>query len=274
MVNRVTITIKPEILKKLDKMIDKKTVRNRSHAVENLLTKAMNKIEVDTALIMAGGDGVNLRPITYEMPKALIPIKGRPVLEYHLNIFKKYDIRNIFISVNHMHNKIIEHFGDGSRFGMNIQYFIEESPLGTAGALASLKRHVKNTFVMVNVDTLISNLNIPEIYNFHKREGKQATVLLSTSENTRKFGVVRMQGSSVKDFMEKPTKSESKLVNAGFSIMEPEALKLVPARKFMIEELFKTLASRGQLSGCLHDGLVFDVGYHEGYERAIKEWKQ
>lgn len=274
MINRVTITIKHDILKKLDKMVDKKTVRNRSHAVENLLIRALNKTEMDTALIMAGGDGVNLRPITYEIPKALIPIKGRPVLEYHLNVFKKYDIRNIFISVNHMHNKIIEHFGDGSKFGMNIQYIIEENPLGTAGALAILRKHAKNTFAMVNVDTLISNLNIPEIYEFHKREGKQATVLLSTSENTKKFGVVKMQGNSVRDFMEKPKKSESKLVNAGFCIMEAEALKFVPDRKFMIEEFFNMLASKGQLSGCLHDGAVFDVGYNDGYERAIKEWKQ
>ncbi len=273
MVDRVTITIKSEILKKLDKMIDKKIIRNRSHAVENLLVKALNKIEIDTVLIMAGGDGVNLRPITYEMPKALIPIKGRPVLEHHLNVFKKYDIRNIFISVNHMHNKIIEHFGNGSRLGMNIQYFVEDKPLGTAGALANLRRQMKNTLAMINVDTLISNLNIPEVYEFHKREAKQATVLLSTSDNTRKFGVVKMHGNSVRDFMEKPTKSESKLVNAGFCLLEPEALKLVPEKKFMIEELFKILANKNQLSGCLHDGAVFDVADHEGYERAIKEWK-
>lgn len=272
MVNRVTITIKQDILKKLDKMVDKKAVRNRSHAVENLLIKALNKVEVDTALIMAGGDGVNLRPITYEIPKALIPIKGHPILEHQLNIFKKYDIRNIFISASHMHNKIMEHFGNGSDFGLNITYLIEDTPRGTAGSITLLKQ-AKNTFAMLNVDTLISNLNIPEIYEFHKKEGKLATVLLSTTENTKRFGVAKMRGNLVVDFVEKPARSDSKLVNAGFCIFEPEIIKLVPNRKFMIEDLFRLLAKKEQLCGFLHDGFVFDVGNHEGYEKAIKEWK-
>lgn len=273
MVSRVTITIKPEILKKLDKMVDKKTVRNRSHAVESLITKALNRVEIDTALIMAGGDGVSLRPITYEMPKALIPIKGRPMLEHQLNILKKCDLRNIFASVNHMHGKIMERFGNGSNFGVNITYLIEDAPMGTAGSISLLKSHAKGTFAMLNVDTLISGLNIPEIYEFHKREGKLATVLLSQAHNTHRFGVARMRGNLVTDFAEKPAKSDSKLVNAGFCIFEPEVMKLVPDRKFMIEDLFGLLAKKEQLCGFIHDGAVFDVGDHGGYEKAIKEWK-
>src|SRR3972149_10373743 len=157
MVSRVTITIKPDLLKKLDKMVDKKSIRNRSHAVESLLVRALNKVEIDSALIMAGGDAVNLRPITHEIPKALIPIKGRPILEHQLNVLKKFDIRNIFVSVNHMHDKIRERFGNGSSLGVNINYLVEEKPLGTAGSLSLLK--ARGTVAMLNVDTLISDLN-------------------------------------------------------------------------------------------------------------------
>jgi len=131
MVDRVTITIKKDILRRIDSMVDGNDIRNRSHAIENLLTKSLVKTGLDTALIMAGGEGVNLRPITYEIPKPLIPIRGKPILEHQLNLLKKHDVTNVILSVNYMNDKIRGYFGDGRRFGVDITYIEEENQMGT-----------------------------------------------------------------------------------------------------------------------------------------------
>src|SRR3989344_6646984 len=128
MVERVTITLKHDMLKRLDKTVDRRNVRNRSHAIEILLSRALSRTDMDTALILAGGEGVNLRPITYEIPKPLIPINGRPILEHQIRMLKKYDIRNLVISVGHMKEKVMEHFGNGSNFGVSIEYITENKP--------------------------------------------------------------------------------------------------------------------------------------------------
>jgi len=218
---------------------------------------------------------VSLRPITYEIPKPLIPIDGRPILEHQINMLKKFDIRNIVLSVGPMHEKIREHFGNGSRFEVNIEYIIEEKPLGTAGSLRFMKDYTKNTFMMINVDTLM-NPKIPDIYNFHKKENKIATLLLTTMGNPQDFGVVRMHGNHVIEFMEKPTlnKVPSHLLNAGLAIFEIEVVKNITKRRFMIQELFRNLAKKKQVSGFLHDGYIFDIGTQEGYANAIKDWKR
>jgi NDP-sugar pyrophosphorylase family protein len=275
MIERVTITMKKDMLKKIDQMVDKKSIRNRSHAIEHLIAASMSKTDLDTALIMAGGDGVNLRPITYELPKSLITIGGRPILEHQINMLKKFDIRNIVLSVGPMHEKIKEYFGNGSKFGVKIEYIVEEKPLGTAGALRFMKDYTKSTFLMLNVDTLM-NPKISDIYNFHKNEKTTATVLLTTLGDPSSFGVVRMHGNQVLEFMEKPPaiKAPSHLLNAGLALFEKDVVKYVPQKPFMIAELFKKLSTKQQLSGFLHDGYIFDVGTQEGYTKAIKEWKR
>ncbi len=269
---RVTITIKSDILQKLNAMVDGGNVKNRSHAVEQLIVRGMSKTDLDTVVIMAGGDGAKLRPITYEIPKPLIPVKGRPVLEHQINMLKQFDIRNIVLSVGKNYGKIAEYFGNGSKFGVNIEYVVEERPLGKMGSLRLLKGRIKNAFAVLNVDTLI-NPNIPEIYDFHKKQGTLATVLLGTVEDPSEYGVVRMRGNHIVDFLDKPQKSPSNLVDASFYIFEPDVLKLIPKGRFMTRDLFRILAKEGQLSGFVHDGFMFDVATPQGYEKAIKEWK-
>ncbi len=271
-IERVTITIKPDVLKKIDKMVDGKNVRNRSHAIESLLADSMHKTELNTALIMAGGDAARLRPITYEIPKSLIPIHGKPMLYHQLKFLSRYGIDNIFLALGKHSNKVIEYFGDGGRFGVNIEYIQENTPLGTAGALAALKGRVKNTFVMLNVDTLI-DVDISEALRFHKSVGTAATVVLASVDDPQNYGVAKMRGSHILEFVEKPKIPPSNLINAGFSVMEPEVVALVSKKRFMIEELYEKLAAKQALGGFVHDGQFFDVGSHAGYEKAIKKWK-
>ncbi|MCX6819352.1 MAG: sugar phosphate nucleotidyltransferase [Candidatus Aenigmarchaeota archaeon] len=260
MVERVTITIKPDILRKLDEMIDGKAIRNRSHAVEQLLLKYLGKI--DTALILAGGS---------KKIKSLISIHGKPVLEHQINMLKKYNINNILLSIDHGYDKIRDYFGS-SFSGVNITYLVEDQPLGSAGSISLARAYVNDTFVALNVDTLI-NPNIPEIYDFHKKQGRVATVILLTTDDPTAFGVVKMSGNRILEFIEKPkiANAPSRLVNGGLCIFEPQIFDLLPKGKLMIESLFDNLAREGQLSGYVHDGMIFDVG--KEYDKAEKHWK-
>lgn len=270
MVKRITITIDHDILKRIDNMVDGKAIRNRSHAIENLILKSLSKTDVGTAIILAGGLGARLRPITYELPKAMIPIHGRPVLEHQIAMLGKYGIKDIMISLGHLHEKVQAYFGNGR--DAHLTYLIEKNSLGTAGAVYAAKDLMKDTFVVCNVDTLLDP-NIPEILEFHKKQGKLATMILTTAEHTSKAGVARMRGNSIIEFVEKPSHAESKLVNAGFYIFETGIKKFLRKKGLLEKTVFPALARNGQLAGYVYDGPVFDVGFLEGYERAIKSWK-
>ncbi|MBI4018335.1 MAG: NTP transferase domain-containing protein [Candidatus Aenigmarchaeota archaeon] len=271
---RITITLDSSLLRKVDRIVNGKDVRNRSHAIEHLVLKSLDIPQLDTVLIMAGGEGVKLRPITYEMPKAMIPVHGKPILEHQINMLKKNGVKNIVISVGYMYEKIVDYFGDGSKFGVTINYVVEQKPLGTAGALKLAEDHISDTFGMMNVDTLMDP-DIQEMLDFHRKHDVLGTLLLRTSEDISSFGVVKMKGNHILEFVEKPRKNEapSNLVSVGFHVFEPEAIKHVQKGKFMIEHLFDKLAKEGRLAGFVHDGTSIDVSSHEGYERAIKEWK-
>jgi len=270
-IERVTITIKKDVLKRIDNMVNKESVKNRSHAIEQLLQKAIGRTAVNTALIMAGGDGASLRPITYEISKAMIPVRGKPILEHQINMLKKNGIENIIIAINKKHEDVKNYFCDGSKHGVKIDYIVEERPLGTAGALSLLKDKLKSTFLMINVDTLID----PDIYEmvaFHQKHQSLATVVLATSPTPNNFGVVKMKGHQIINFSMRPKNAESNLVDAGVYIMEPDIIKY--ARKKMDrKDLFSELCLTGKLNGFLHDGKIFDIGTPAGYEKAIKEWK-
>jgi len=271
-IERVTITIKPELLKKLDNMVDGKNMRNRSHAIESLLIESLHKTDINTALIMAGGDSTRLRPISYEIPKPLIPIHGKPILYHQIKFLARYGIDNIFIAAGKHKDKIIEYFGDGNKFGVNIEYIEEKTPLGTAGAISALKNKVKSTFIMLNVDTLV-DVDISEMFRFHRSIGSNATVLLTSVDDPQNYGVARMRGNDILEFVEKPKNPPSNLINAGFSLLEPVVIQIVPKKHFMIEKFYEKLARQHSLAGFVHDGQIFDVGTPEGYEKAIKKWR-
>jgi NDP-sugar pyrophosphorylase family protein len=266
MVKRITITIKNDILKRIDNTIDDKLIRNRSHAIESLLLKSFLKDNISTAIILAGGIGARLRPITYELPKALIPIHGKPVLEHQITMLRKFGVNDILISLCYMHKKVQNYLTDSS----NTRYFIEKNPLGTAGALFAAREFIRNTFVVINVDTLL-NPNLNEILKFHKENGAIATMLLTTSNYTDEAGVARIRGNRIVEFVQ--AGHEPKLVNAGLYIFEPGIKKFLKKKGSLEKIVFPLLARRGQLAGYVHDGPVFDVGFPKGYEKAIKLWK-
>ncbi len=274
MKERVTLTIEASILKQIDKRINNSTIKNRSHAVELLLRDAIGSKSIRTGLILAGGKGVRLKPITDEIPKPLLPVHGKPILQYGLELFKKFGITDIIFSIGYKGDKIKDYFGDGSRFGVNIAYVEETTPLGTAGPLNLARKQLTEPFVMCNADEL-KDIDLADMYFFHKEKNAMATIALTTVPDPSNYGVARMQGNRIVEFIEKPLVPPSNLINAGLYILEPDVLKYVPKKGFaMIEkDVFPKIAAEGKLYGYNFAGQWMDTGTLDRYDRAIKEWK-
>ncbi len=275
MKERATLTLDTNLLSKIDSIIDGHKVKNRSHAVELLLMKALGTNVPKKAVILAGGRGTRLKPLTYEIPKALIPIHDRTLTEHLLDLFKRHEVKDIVMSVGHMKEKIKAHFQDGTRFGVRMSYIEEDEPLGTAGCLRLGKDILNETFILSNGDEL-KNIDIDEMFQFHKQNNATVTIALTTVSDPSQYGVAKLSGSRILEFVEKPKPKEapSNLINSGFYIIEPELIELIPEGKVSIEkDIFPKLAEEGKLFGYPFSGQWFDTGNIERYEKAIKEWK-
>lgn len=275
MKKRLTITLDKVLIKDIDSRIDGYRIKNRSHAIELLLIQALGDHVPKTALILAGGSGTRMRPITYEIPKALMPVQGKTLTEHLIDLFRKNGTKEIILSVGYLKEKIKSYFGDGSRFGVSISYIEEDEPLGTAGPIKKAKNRFTETFIVSNGDEL-KNIDIREMYRYHKDSGAIVTVALTTVQDPSHYGVARLDGNRITEFVEKPKKEEapSNLINAGFYIMEPEVLRYIPEGPSMLEkDVFPKLAKEGKLYGYSFSGQWYDTGNFERYERALKEWK-
>ncbi|MBN1156331.1 NTP transferase domain-containing protein [Candidatus Woesearchaeota archaeon] len=275
MKERVTLTLDSDILKRVDNTINGQSIKNRSHAVELLILKAMGAHVPSKAVILAGGKGTRLRPITYEIPKALIPVHGRTLTEHLFDLFKKQGITDIIMAVGHMKEKIIEHFGNGEKYGIKLRYVEENEQMGTAGPLALAKNILNETFIVSNGDEL-KDIDIEEMFRVHKEQKALATIALTTVEDPSNYGAARLSGLKILEFVEKPKKKDapSNLINSGFYIIEPEVLNMIPKKFCMLEkDVFPKIAKQGRLVGFPFSGQWFDTGSIDRYERAIKEWK-
>lgn len=277
MKERITLTLDTGVLTAVDKSVDGYKIKNRSHAVELLLLKALGKNAPKLGFILAGGRGTRLKPITDEIPKPLIPIHGKPVMEHTLDLFKKYGITNVLISIGYKGEQIKQYFGDGKNFGVSIRYVEEQTPLGTAGPLRLAQTYLTDTFIMCNADEL-KNVDIQEMYLFHKENKALGTIALTTVDDPSSYGVAKLQGSKILEFIEKPKKEEapSNLINSGLYILEPEITLAVPLGNdpaSIERDVFPKIAQEQKLFGYPFSGQWFDTGTLERYEKALKEWK-
>ncbi|MCX6812096.1 MAG: nucleotidyltransferase family protein [Candidatus Berkelbacteria bacterium] len=274
---KLTVTIKKELFKKIDGIVDGKKIRNRSHAAEFLIEAGLGLNKITKAIILVGGEGTRLRPFTFELPKAMLPVQGKPMVLHVIEQLKIHGISEIILAIGYKGHKIREYFGDGHQFGLNIKYVVEDKPLGTAGPLRLAKKYLTESFFIVWGD-ILSHLDLTDLMYFHKEHGGLATVALTTVSDPSRYGVAMMNGNKIVGFIEKPKLEEapSKLINSGLAIMEPEIIeKYVPKRgKAMVEyDIYPRLAADGKLFGYPFQGQWFDTGTHESYEKAIKEWK-
>jgi len=273
MKERITITLDKNLISQIDKRIDGIDIKNRSQEIELMLSEALGANIPSKAVLLVGGRGTRLRPLTDKTPKALLEVQGKTIAEQLFDLLKKYGIRDIILCTGYLKEMIAERFGDGSRLGVNINYVEENEPLGTAGPLKSAKRYLKDSFIASNGDEL-KDINIPRMFRLHRRKNALATIALTTVDDPSHYGVARLDGSRIIEFVEKPVKAPSNLINAGFYIIEPEVIDMIPDGFSMLEkDVFPALAKLGRLRGFPFAGQWFDVGNIERYKLAEKKWK-
>jgi len=186
------------------------------------------------AVILAGGKGTRLLPLTVYRPKPMIPFFNKPLMEYTLQSLVKAGVEEVYVLVGYLKERIIEYFGDGSRWGLEIHYSNGENiKLGTAGATKKVVRNMDDTFFVVSSDVL-TNLDLKALYEYHRRKKALATIALSRVEDPTQYGIAIInEDGRILRFKEKPKPEEafSNLVNAGIYVFEPEAFDLVPKGK-------------------------------------------
>lgn len=268
MKQKISLTLSDELVREVDATIDRQVVLNRSHAIEVLLKKALAQEKITQALILAGGKGTKFRPFTYEIPKPMIPLAGKPILENIIVRLRNAGVKNILLSVSWKAEKIISYFGDGSNFGVKIDYIIEKEPLGTAGPLMLAENKLDKAFFMLNGD-IVSNIDYEDMMKFHKQSNESMTIALAEVEDPYKYGVVEIKGSKVVGFVEKPTKGKAStnLVNAGVYVLTKDIFKYIKNGFQLIENVFPVLAKSEKLSGYIHSGYWVDIGSLESYEK-------
>ncbi|NJD01893.1 MAG: nucleotidyltransferase [Ruminiclostridium sp.] len=179
------------------------------------------------AVIMAGGEGTRLRPLTCNRPKPMVPVGNKPVMEHIIELLKKHHLNEVAVTLQYMPDLIREYFGDGSEYGMKIRYYVEQTPLGTAGSVKNAEDFLNDTFVVISGDAL-TDIDITEAIRFHQRKNSIATIVLKKVDIPLEYGVVVTDDEGrITRFLEKPSWGEvfSDTVNTGIYILNPEVLK-------------------------------------------------
>jgi len=201
------------------------------------------------AIILVGGEGTRLYPLTHNIPKPMLPVLNRPFLEHTIAYLKKYGVDRIILALGYLPKVIQDYFGDGSELGVQLTYAFESRPLGTAGAVKNAEQYLDNTFAVLNGD--IFYLDIADMLTFHQHKRAKATIALTWVDNPHGFGVVETDSDGwVQRFIEKPSLDQvtTNWINAGIYILEPEVLEHVPAGShYMFEKgLFPHLLELGE----------------------------
>lgn len=225
------------------------------------------------AVVMAGGEGTRLRPLTVERPKPMVPIINRPVLEHVLALLRRHDITEVIITLQYMASVIQDYFGDGSDFGVKIHYSVEDVPLGTAGSVKAVESLLDEPFLVISGDAL-TDIDLTAAVAFHHERKALATLVLSRVNNPLEYGVVITDDEGrIRQFLEKPSWGEvfSDTVNTGIYVLDPRVLAEIAAGQsvdFSREVFPVILNEKGRMFGYIADGYWCDVGSLADYMRA------
>ena len=226
------------------------------------------------AIIMAGGMGTRLRPLTTSTPKPLLPIRDKPLLRIIIEDLKRYGFHRFYLTLHYGADQIERQFGDGEALDVSIQYIREEKPLGTAGALALLPADATELpFLVMNGD-LLTRVNFESLLSFHTQSQHHMTVCIRRHGTEIPYGVVELQDDRVIGVREKP--QQVCFINAGIYVLDREVLALIPAgRRYDVTELINASALQGSgvASFPIHEYWL-DIGGHSDYERAHAEYER
>jgi len=257
-----------------EKRIHQMPILNESGQVVDVLTVddllgAQEKS--NSVVIMAGGLGTRLHPLTQDTPKPMLNVGGKPILETIIQSFIDQGYVNFFISLNFKAEVISDYFGDGSKLGASITYLHETTRLGTAGGLSLLPSEVKFPIIVMNGD-LLTRISVDALVDFHQRENAVATMVVREDHYQVPYGVVEVDGTQIVDVKEKPMQRH--LVNAGIYVLSEQSLANIPRDTYYdMPTHFTKLAADGHRTAAfpLHEYWV-DIGRLDELERAQREW--
>jgi dTDP-glucose pyrophosphorylase/CBS domain-containing protein len=230
--------------------------------------------QANWVVIMAGGQGMRLRPLTNDRPKPMMRIGEKPILELALLQLVASGLNRFIFSVNYLGDQIQDYFGDGSKWGAQIEYVTEPKRLGTAGALSRIKRDLERSFIVMNAD-LLTKVNFRTLLDFHENDGNLATMCVREYDFQVPYGVVKLDKNKLAGITEKPV--HRFFVNAGIYVLEPEVLRWLKKDTFrdmpnFLEEIHRR---KRRKVGCFPvQEYWLDIGKVEDYQRALKEYDQ
>ncbi|MFQ5525093.1 MAG: sugar phosphate nucleotidyltransferase [Thermoanaerobaculia bacterium] len=266
--SRITITLSPEILERLDRQIDGRSLRNRSQAIESLLGRSLRP-SVRTAVILAGGGQQKER-----LP-ALSPIDGEALIAHTLRHARDHGIRSFVVLAGEGEGRIREFLGDGKALGMSLHYIREPQPRGTAGALKLAEPLLPDEPFLVIHGDVLTNIDLSGFIEFHFNENAMATMAVKPREADRRFGKVMLQGNRITRFLGTSGNGGISLVNTGVYLFQPSVFGLIDSSKPMQLErdVFPKLAEMGQLSAFLFQGIWYDISTPRDYSLANSRWR-
>ncbi|HLD39238.1 MAG TPA: HAD-IIIA family hydrolase [archaeon] len=252
---------------------DKKFPAEPSYTCDNILeaAKLIDQIKDMSAVILVGGRGERMRPLTDNLPKPMLPIKGKPILEHQINLLRKYGINNITLCGHYLFQKIIDYFGDGSDFSVKMTYIDEPEPLGTGGALKNAENKIKSkNFILMNGD-IATNIHLSKLIQFHLEKNALATLVLRVSDHPRDSDVIEIdENCMVSNFVGKG-QEETRTANTGIFAINKKFLEFIPKG---ISNLEKDVIAKmiGQpVFGFISDDYFKDIGTIERFNKAQEE---
>ncbi|MEA3378877.1 MAG: nucleotidyltransferase family protein [Nanoarchaeota archaeon] len=227
-------------------------------------------------VLMAGGRGVRLKPLTDNMPKPMIPLNGKPMLQYNIEWARENGIKEIIICCGYLSEKIKDYFGDGSSFGVDIKYAVEDKPLGTAGALRNAKQFLDSEdFILLYADVLCK-VNFKKIMQLHKDFNAVCTLAVQHSSHPYESDLIELQGKKVLKFLRRPHMDllKTDLGNAGLHVVNPKIFEMIPEGKCSLEnEILPALVTDSKVAGYFTTEFLEDMGKLERlkkFEQKIK----
>lgn len=227
------------------------------------------------AVILAGGLGTRLYPITKQIPKVLLPIKRKPILNYLIDLFYEQKVKEIAILINQNFRE--EFYWWKMRYYPNnkIKIVEEKKQLGTFGGLFYLKNWISNNYFFLTNGDELKKINLKEMNNFHQKINCPVTIALTKASNPKDYGVVICKRGKIQKFLEKTKNPPSKYINAGLYLLSPEIFNYHPGPKFLMieKDIFPKLAEEKKLAGFKFKGKWMDTGTWDRYSRALQYWK-
>jgi NDP-sugar pyrophosphorylase family protein len=231
------------------------------------------------AIILAGGQGTRLRPVTYEIPKSLVTVKKKPIVNYLVDLFARHGVNNIALLVNRAHEEDFKKWQEAWKSELpqgKITIFFEEKPRGTFGGLEYARGWLGNErFILSNGDEL-KDFDLGALSAFHKARNPVGTIALVEVPNPHEYGVPVLDGDRIREFLEKPNPAPSRFISSGLYVLEPEVFSYADFAKELImieKDIFPKLAADGKLFGMkVEGGRWYDCGNLERWEKAIREW--